>query len=118
MRWLALIFFLPSLAWAGESWDVYDKSLGAAALAFSLADWRQTYLVAKSPERWREKNNLLQDHPSIGRVNNYFAASLLLGTALAEILPSPARKGFLAGSLAIELRVVSRGYALGMRIGF
>jgi hypothetical protein len=118
MRWLALIFFLPSLAWAGDPWDACDKGLGAAALAFSLADWRQTYLVAKYPDRWREKNNLLDDHPSKGHVNNYFAASLLLGTALAEILPSPARKGFLAGSLAVELRVVTRGYALGMRLGF
>lgn len=103
---------------AGGSWDTGDKALGLAALTFTAVDWRQTYLVAKHPERWTETNNAIGAHPTTGRVNGYFVGSILLGAVVADILPPAYRKGFLAGVTALEFNMVARGYILGMRLGF
>lgn len=53
-----------------------------AAAVLHTADWLQTRQIARSPDRWAENNAPLGRHPSIGRVNNYFALTgALLYTA-------------------------------------
>lgn len=53
-----------------------------AAAVLQTADWLQTRQIAHNPDRWSETNTMLGRHPSIGRVNNYFALTgALLYTA-------------------------------------
>ncbi len=52
------------------------------ALAILLAiDWLQTLTIARNPGRWRELNPLLGEHPSVARVNAWFAFVALLAAA-------------------------------------
>ncbi|MDB5813502.1 MAG: hypothetical protein JWN23_619 [Rhodocyclales bacterium] len=53
-----------------------------AAAMLHTADWLQTRQIARDPDHWYETNALLGRHPSIGKVNNYFALTgALLYTA-------------------------------------
>lgn len=103
---------------SAEPWDTGDRAFGSAALVLTLADWRQTHIIAKEPHKWGETNSALGKHPSVGRVNGYFVGSLAVGSAAAQLMPPSYRKGFLAGVAAVEFNMVARGYTLGMRMGF
>jgi len=56
------------------------------ALALVLAvmltiDWQQTLKIARNPDKWRELNFILGQHPTPKKVNIYFAivVALMLG---------------------------------------
>lgn len=98
----------------GQPWDAWDKSLGAVALTAEILDWQQTRYIAKHPDLHREKNPALGLHPSVGRVNNYFFGSVMLGVGVAHILPSAYRKAFLASGAILEINMLARNVAIGI----
>lgn len=116
MRWLALLLLLPVLARA--QWTPEDKAAGIAAAAFTTIDWAQTRDIARNGNQFYELNPLLGQHPSIGRVNNYFAGALIGGTALAFALPENERHWFLNGTAVLELAVTAHNAKIGVRMNF
>ncbi len=100
-------------------------------------DWRQTQIIAESCrdvtvtplgffssfpsststicER-AETNIFLGDHPSLGKVNSWFAGTLVAHTAVSYILPKPWRTIWQSVWIGIEGETVRRNYALGISV--
>jgi hypothetical protein len=101
-----------------EPWDRIDKGLGIAAVGALVVDWGQTRYIAKHPQRYQETNQILGEHPSVGRVNLYFTGAIIGTLLFADWLPSNGRKIFLGSITALELVVTSKNQALGIKIAF
>jgi hypothetical protein len=114
---IALSLFTTAAA-AGEPWSTSERVLGTAALAALAIDWGQTRYIAKNPQSFHETNPILGRHPSVGRVDAYFAGAIIGTALLADALPSKWRGPFLAGVVVVELHYVNRNAALGIRVSF
>src|SRR6266853_3835043 len=86
----------PSLI-RGWSNDDVQRQLGYSLL--HGIDWAQTRTIAKNPNQLHETNPILGEHPSVGKVNNYFLSTLLGHWFLANALPPDARKLFQQGTI-------------------
>lgn len=72
-------FFTGDSLWlAGLLW--------ALAVAATIADWLQTLTIAKHPDLFTEFNPILGKHPSVARVNIYFASFIILFSALFVLM--------------------------------
>lgn len=94
----------------GSNWSNVDTIMELASLGLLGADWAQTRTIAKNPEQYGEINKILGEHPSTGRVNNYFAASMLGHALIASQLPPEIRKWFQYGTIGLEAPVVGRNH--------
>lgn len=100
-----------------SGWSSEDIARQAAALGLLGADWGQTRAIAKNPTQFSEINKILGEHPSSGRVNNYFAASMIGHTLLMNALPPEWRKWAQYGTIGLEAPVVGRNklqFGVGM----
>lgn len=114
--------FLATMIWAGVAraadWTRTDSAFQIASSALIVADWAQTREIAKHPERWRETNLILGEHPSRGKVNAYFAACLVGNAAIAYALPAPYRRWWQIATVVVEAGYVAHNYHLGIRVSF
>jgi len=110
-----LFFATTSKAQFLHDWSTLDKSLLVASTAANVVDWGQTRTIAYNPDQWRERNPFLGDHPSVGRVNNYFIARLILAPVLAHYLPEY-RTAILSVWLAIGVGYSGHNYNIGIRM--
>jgi hypothetical protein len=88
----------------------------AAYLTLLAIDWSQTRYIAKNPDRFREINPLLGEHPSLGKVNNYFVASALVNIAAVHYLPERYRKPFQYLTIGFEATTVAHNYSIGIKL--
>jgi predicted alpha/beta hydrolase family esterase len=105
-------FFLSA---ARAEWSATDRALLAGAMAFHLADWRQTRVIA-GDDRWYERNPILGRYPSTAQVDRYFLATGLAMAAAAHFLPQY-RRALLLGYLTVGVFSVGNNLALGVRVG-
>src|SRR5690606_23306335 len=49
---------------AAREWTAEEQWTAAAAASLLVVDWAQTRYIAKNPEKWRELNPMLPDHPT------------------------------------------------------
>jgi hypothetical protein len=117
MRTTALILALLALD-ARADWGALDYSLAAGAGAMLLADWAQTRHIARNPAQYYERNPALGDHPSIAKVDQYFALAALLTAGVAYVLPRTERRLFLGGVLVVETSAVVSNYRIGIKLDF
>lgn len=90
-----------------------------AMLVLLVIDWRQTLVIARNPQRWYERNPALGEHPSVARVNAWFAlmAAGVLGIAwLCRGLPD-VFVVFASTVVVAEVICVVNNWRLGIRIG-
>lgn len=113
---LAALAILFPLAAGAADWSKQDKALFTASTALLAADWAQTRSIAKQPERFYEKNPLLGRHPSVRRVNNYFAGAILLNYFITDALRGDVRTAWQVGVIVVEGTVVTRNYGIGIRM--
>lgn len=120
MKRLALAVGLccATVAHAGRPFTEADWGRQWAYTVLHSVDWHQTRQIAGNPQRYRETNPLLGDHPSLGRVNRYFALTLATHWAIAYALPDPARRYFQNGTIALELVVIQRNASIGLSYRF
>jgi len=116
--WIASALVLVKFAYAGDGWDMADKSLGGAALASTLADWSQSRYIAKHPNEFSETNVILGKHPTVGMVDTYFAGSIALGYLITDWLSPGYRKAVLGGVTFVEIGYVDHNMSLGIGWGF
>jgi len=103
-----------------------------------LLDWGQTRTIAmertqgytwSNPDgsggtiyggkpKYTEINPILGDHPSVGRVNRYFAASLVINNAVYFLLPEKWRNYYALGVGTIEAGFVLHNNFAGVRISW
>ena len=132
----------PPLALGDKPWSKVDVALESSFWTLYLVDWAQTRYIAKNGTRYTriwahwevvdgnrviiptcyryedylvEKNPLLGRHPSLGRVDAYFALSGLLHVALIRTLPEEWRRTFLVSSVALEAFCVGNNIRLGIK---
>lgn len=90
-----------------------DDACTAAALLHT-ADYLQTRQIAKNPDRWHETNPALGLHPSVGRVNSYFA---ITGIALYGACESGIGGKWLKyGWIAVSTGAIANNLSLGIQV--
>jgi hypothetical protein len=102
-----------------------------AVISLQVADWGQTRAIAngytseytdgngiKKTRAYYETNILLGKHPSTGRVDTYFAASIVGHTAVAYLLPQPYRRIWQSLFVIVEAHFVIRNDSIGLKIDF
>lgn len=109
---------MSNTAIAHDEWTTSDTKRQAVYLTLHTIDWAQTRYIAKNPDKWRELNPLIGEHPSVGRVDGYFATGALLHTGIAYVLPEKWRKGFQYVTIGIEAGITARNYHLGIKTSF
>jgi hypothetical protein len=115
---LPLLFLLStSFAHAAE-WTQADTAREVAYQVVAAMDWAQTRTTAKHPEQWQELNVVLGKHPSVDRVNAYFAATGLAHYYISKALPADWRAGWEYLSIGFEGAVVAHNFHLGVRMDF
>jgi hypothetical protein len=110
---LALSF---ARAEAGD-WTSTDSTLLGVAVSGLAADWAQTRYIATS-HGYHETNRFLGSHPSVGRVNTYFAASIASTVGLALWMPKTPRFLFLGNMAALEMGLVLHNHSIGIQARF
>lgn len=103
---------------AGDAWSEDQLRMGAALAAVTVVDWAQTRYIADNPDRFHETNPIMGRHPSIGRVDRYFATSVLVGAVVLDALPSEYRDYALKAGLVLEVLVVSNNARIGVGVKF
>lgn len=86
-------------------------------LALHGIDWAQTRSISKNPQFLHETNPILGEHPSVGKVNNYFLATGLAHALIANQLPPELAKIFQYGTIGLEAGVTGRNkfkFGIGM----
>jgi hypothetical protein len=99
-------------------WDRTDSLLLTTALSAMAIDWGQTRSIARNPARFTEGNPILGPHPSVARVDRYFALAMLGTAGVAGILTPTPRKWFLGGVTAVEVVVIISNRGAGIRANF
>jgi hypothetical protein len=121
---LAFLLFGPLSAFA-DDWTLPQYSLGAVALAATVVDYGQTRWIAENchePIRkgcYGEVNPILGRHPSIGKVNAYFAIVPATQYLIADGLLSGTRRTAFLGVIAgLEIAVTAHNAKVGYRMSF
>lgn len=115
----AILCFALIVAWpvSARDWTGEELGWGAAAAAVRLADWAQTRNIVRNPDRFRETNPLIGEHPSRGRVDGAFVIGSAVLFGLAHYLPEY-RKSILRWFVVIGGGVVARNASIGVRMSF
>jgi hypothetical protein len=126
---------LPPETWT-KDWTTADTGRQSALTALLVVDWGQTLYVAEHPRIPCFKDisgvifycaNLQENgfaryfigtHPSVGKVNNYFAASIIGHAMIAYVLPSAWRHGWQYVWIGAEANTVERNRHIGIKIDF
>lgn len=74
-------------AFAAEDWTTGDTIAQVVTMGLIAIDWRQSRQIARNPDRYAESNPVLGEHPSMGRVNTYFALFEIGHLWLARTVP-------------------------------
>ncbi len=117
MKTLALCLLLLALPAQARDWTNEELGWGAAAAAVRLADWAQTRNIVRNPDRFREVNPLIGEHPSRGRVDGVFILGSALLFAAAHYFPEY-RKSILQVYVVIGGGVVARNASIGVKMSF
>ncbi len=117
MRGLILLVFI-FISTPAYAWTKADTQRQLVYSALHVIDWGQTRDIANRPKEYQEQNLYLGKHPSIQRVDTYFALTLLGHAYISYILPPEQRKIWQYISIGVRFQIVSINYSLGVNIHF
>ena len=100
-----------------DRWEKQDTVLQATYTALHILDWAQTREIERN-QAYHELNPILGRHPSEGRINTYFASTLLGHTLVSVLLPKPYRTWWQCVTIGIEAGVTGSNYIIGVQGGF
>lgn len=100
-----------------DSWSTTDKSLFVAHTALVVADWGQTRDIVRRPHEYYETNSILGQHPSMQKVDLFFAASLI-GTYYLFDRYKEHRTEMLIGFSIARAAAVKHNAELGLKVRF
>ena len=131
---LLLFLLTASPAWAdglkfGEDWTAGDTARQIAVTALMIVDWGQTRYIVKNPcgpyehcvnplEERGPARYFIGNHPSLGQVNVYFAASVVLNAGIAYALPRGWRDAWQYLSAGRELYFTIDNHSAGIEMSF
>ena len=86
---LFLLLILPGCAHLKvDKWDAVEIGEAAALTVLMAIDHGQTSMIVRNPDRYREMNPIMGEHPSQATVNIFFPAALAFKLGVAHFLPS------------------------------
>jgi len=109
---LTTTIFNPSCA---DDWSVADRNREIAYFTLDAADWLQTRYIATHPDGYGELNPILGRHPSLGKVNMYFAGGSVAQFVVADVLPERWRKPWQILNISVESWCVGKNLSIGIR---
>jgi len=112
----AVIILWPSPSHADE-WTDADIKREVAFLVLQFIDYGQTRTIAKHPENYHEFNEILGSHPSVSKVNKYFAVTTLLQLVVADKW-TEYRTEFQYLTIGIEVGAVGNNVMIGIHHDF
>ena len=115
MKYLLLLLFI-SPAYADE-WTTNDTYREITYQGLAAIDWLQTRNIAKNPNYY-EQNPILGEHPSVGKVNAYFAITGLVHYGISKILPKEYRAPFQYVTIVVEGGAVAHNFSIGINAEF
>jgi hypothetical protein len=119
MKSILPLFFLLSTSFAhAAEWTQADTAREVTYQVIAAMDWMQTRTIAKHPKQWHEYNVVLGKHPSVDRVNAYFAATVLAHYYISKALPQDWREGWQSVSIGFEGAVVAHNIHVGIQMSF
>ena len=107
-----------SIDYRPDPWTKSQAIAQGAVTLLSVIDWGQSLDIADNPDQYREINPALGDHPDRGRVNLYFACSILIKAVVTWLLPSKWRKYWLGGNIAASGYLVEHNQSIGLEVKF
>ncbi|HET8689056.1 MAG TPA: hypothetical protein VFM18_20795 [Methanosarcina sp.] len=110
-----MLLSFPAMA---DEWTQADATREAVYLAVDIIDWAQTRNIARNPNKWYEQNNILGNHPSVEKVDAYFATMALAHIAISYALPSEYRRTFQYITIGIEIGYIHHNYSMGINAKF
>src|SRR6266700_5383697 len=127
--WQALSAMLPGLAGtlmlpgcaglpAAPEWSKADVGRELAFGTLLAVDWAQTREIAAHPERYDERNPVIGEHPSSGRVDAYMLAAGALHLGIANLLSGDWRSAWQWGGIVIEAGAIGSNYLIGIGVPF
>ena len=117
MRFLAILLFLPSLAFGGD-WTKDDTLWQLAYTGVLAMDCAQTRWGASHPKEFQEGNKLIGPYPSKGKIDNICLGMALGHFGVSYALPLGYRRFWQFGSVMIEATVVFHNASLGVKMEF
>src|SRR6266700_1924855 len=103
---------------AAEPWSKADVGREIAFGALLAVDWAQTREIAAHPERYHERNPVIGEHPSSGRVDAYMLAAGALHLGIANLLSGDWRSAWQWGGIVIEAGAIGSNYLIGIGVPF
>lgn len=118
MRCLPALLLVCSIAAHADDWTKTDTGLEVAWLTLHALDWGQTRYIARNPDLFYERNPILGDHPSVGRVNTYFALTAIAHYGVSQWLSPSNRRIWQTVSIGFAAGTVNANYNIGVRLDF
>ncbi len=115
---IAIILLLLTTTASAERLRGTDLHVEFAWTALHVIDWAQTRRIANEPENFVEKNPILGEHPSIGRVNAYMGLTLGLHWLIATKLPPVPRRIFQIFTIGVTAEAVHNNVQVGIHMDF
>ena len=115
---IAIILLLLSSSASAERLRGTDLHVELAWTALHIIDWSQTIRIANEPENFCEKNPILGEHPSVGRVNAFMGLTLGLHWLVATQLPPVPRRIFQIVTIGLKADAVHNNIQVGIRLDF
>ena len=101
-----------------EDWSKSDTARQGVFTGLTVLDWAQTRYISKHPENYRETNHFLGDHPTTGKVDNYFATAIVGHAVIAYLLPPAWRQGWQYVWIGVEVQKVGHNHSIGIKLSF
>lgn len=123
MKYVALLVcaymaFTGRTAAAADSWSKQDMALQATYTALHIIDWGQTRYIAKNPKTFFERNAILGKHPTVDKVDMYFAGTLIAHALVTHFLPDKYRPWWQLATISMEGYCVNHNFKAGVRVAF
>jgi|GEM_PF-3307426 len=103
---------------AFDEWSDADITRHAVWTSLYLVDFSQTLKIAREPENYHERNPLIGDHPSEGKVAAMFIGGYIAQTALVHVLPAAYRPWAQYVFIGVSGACVINNFSVGLGIGF
>ena len=115
---IILVLLLNTEFSFAENWTKKDTYTELAFLSIHFLDYQTTIDIAKKPNLYVEKNIILGEHPSIGRVNTYFISTAIIHPIISYYLPKKYRKTFQYFSIGVSTLAVTNNLSCGLKFQF
>jgi len=105
-------------------WTKTDIALQGTLAGLQIVDWAQTRWFIKHPDylgpgrHTTESNPFLGENPSVGKVNNFIAASIIGHAVISHYLPSDYRTVWQGLWIVIEFDAVNHNRMAGVKLSF